>query len=316
MILPHVIWMGTHLELISSKTMATLTTNQSSDWLFDVRTVFDALLASTLGSCAITLATFLPCFYRHFQTRSEHQTNSSSDEGLETTLLLERFLICITIVLCLLVLSGHALEFKNRWLQPFLVMVPAYFVLRLRNFFPFDRVVMNRVCAIGAALMFIIMTAVVTRPVIGRYRHKYCWLNMPYGELAWEISKQIGDEPAMIVAANMRIAGNLRLYFPETPIISKDQQYITDQIVGASGEAMSTKKLVIVTDDADLQEQDACVRFVRQSLHVPMRSCDDWRAVDVNYLYAPDDAHQQFFVGELAVERLAFQPRLTENQTR
>jgi 4-amino-4-deoxy-L-arabinose transferase-like glycosyltransferase len=316
MILPHAIWAAAHLELTSSKTMATLTTNQSNDWFQNVGAGFAALTVSTLACCAITLTTFLPCVYRHLQARSRQEPSTSCSEGQATTLLLERFLIAITIVLCALVLSGHALEFKNRWLQPFVVLLPAYFVLRLRNFFPSERRVMNRVCAIGFLLIVLILTAVVTRPLIGRYRNQYCWLNIPYNELASTINDQIGNAPAIIVAPNMRIAGNLRLHFPESFVISEDQKYLSNRILATSCDELQTCKVVVVTDETKVHAHDRLMAFVKQTLPVLAESRDDWHRVDLDYLYGTGDAHQPFFLRELGVERVALQPSWTADKTR
>jgi len=316
MILPHAIWVAAHLELTSSKTMATLTTNQSHDWFQNVTAGFAALAVSTLACCAITLATFLPCVYWYLKARSGQERNSSSDEGRAATLLLERFLISIAIVLCVLVLSGHALEFKNRWLQPFVVLVPAYFVLRMRDFFPSERQMMNRVCAIGFVLIFLILTAVVTRPLIGRYRNQYCWLNVPYNELALTINDQIGNAPAMIVTPNMRIAGNMRLHFPDSPVISEDQQYLAERIVAASGDTLQASKVVVVTDETKVHEHNRLMTFVNQVLQVPAGSRDDWRRVDLPYLYGAGDAHEEFFLRKLAAERVALQSGSPEDKNR
>ncbi len=305
LVLPHAIWMRTHVELISSKTVATLTTNQSNDWFQDVSAGFTALAVSTLSCCAVTLTTFLPCVHRHMQNRSRQQVDSACDAVGETALLLQRFLVAITIVLCLLVLSGHALEFKNRWLQPFVVLVPAYFALRLKNFFPADRQVMNRVCAIGFCAMFVVLTAVVARPLIGRYRHKYCWLNMPYNELASTIHDKIGNSPAIIVASDMRIAGNMRLLFPKLPVISEDQQYLTDRILGASRDDLHASTLVVVTDRSEAGQQNKLMAFAQQVRQLPVAASDDWGTVDVDYLYGTGDTRQQFFLRELAGQRVA-----------
>ncbi len=315
-ILPHAIWVAAHLELTSSKTMATLTTNQSIDWFQNVSAGFAALAVSTLACCAITLATFLPCVYCCLKARSGQEPNSPEDEGRAATLLLERFLISIAIVLCVLVLSGHALEFKNRWLQPFVVLVPAYFVLRMRAFFPSERQVMNRVCAIGFVLILLILTAVVTRPLIGRYRNQYCWLNVPYKELASTIKDQIENSPAIIVAPNMRIAGNLRLHFPNSPVISEDQRFLAEQIVAASGGKLQASKVVVVTDETKPDEHNRLMTFANQVLQVSAGSRDDWRKVDLDYLYGTADAQQEFFLRKLAVERVALQPGLPDNKTR
>lgn len=329
MILPHAIWMGTHLELISSKTLSTLAANQSNDWFENVSAGFTALAASTLGCCAITLATFFPCVHRHLKTRSAaadgHAAGSerssqpgdgSCDEGHATTLLLERFLIAVTIMLCLLVLSGHALEFKNRWIQPFIVLLPAYFVLRLRNFFPADRKAMNNVCAIGMVLMCVILTAVITRPLSGNVRNKYCWLNMSYNELAASINRQVGNAPAIIVASDMRIAGNLRLHFPESRVLAEDQTYIAQRIVGASRDRRSTSSVIVVTDKTENFKKDRLMMFAQRVLQVPAGSRDDWRAVDVDYRYGTDDAQQKFFLHELRVEQGTRNAELPTSKTR
>jgi hypothetical protein len=175
---------------------------------------------------------------------------------------------------------------------------------------------MNRVCAISFVLIFLILTAVVTRPLIGRYRNQYCWLNVPYNELASTIYDQVGNAPAIIVAPNMRIAGNMRLHFPDTPVISEDQRYLAERIVAEAGVKLQASKVVVVTDETKIHEHNRLMTFVNQVLQVSAGSRGDWRRVDLDYLYGTGDAHQEFFLRKMAVERVALQPSSPEDKTR
>jgi hypothetical protein len=310
LILPHAVWMSGHLELISSKTLTTMTTDQSNHWLQDVSSGFRALSVSTLSCCAITVAMFAPFVWRRkYATLTIDPTEDTN--GQATMLLIERFLIGTAVVLCVLILSGNALEFKNRWLQPFVVMLPAYLVLRLRSIARADRCGMNRICAMAVVLMISVLTATISRPLTSRYRDKYCWLNTPYKELASSLCGPAGKAPEIIVASDMRIAGNLRLQFPKSSVIAVDQQYLTDKILDPATLSHPFTNVVLVTDKTDRPSHQRLKSFAGRVLRRPSGFDDRWQSTDVAYLYGTADASHQFFVNELTSERIATRRELT-----
>lgn len=312
MILPHAVWMSGHLELISSKTLTTMTTNQSHHWLQDVGAGFRSFSVSTLSCCALTVATFVPFVWRRkYATLTIDPTTDTN--GQATMLLIERFLIGTAVVLCVLILSGNALEFKNRWLQPFVVMLPAYLVLRVRSIAGADRCGMNRICAMAVVLMISILTATISRPLASRYREKYCWLNTPYKELASSIRGPSGKAPEIIVASDMIIAGNLRLQFPKSSVIAADQQYFTDNIVGLATLNHPFANIVVVTDKTDRAAHDGLMRFAARALRRSSGFDERWQSIDVAYLYGTADASRQFFLNELTSQRIATQPESAGN---
>lgn len=151
-------------------------------------------------------------------------------------LLLQRFLIVVVAILFMLVLSGHAIEFKNRWFQPFICLLPAYLVLRFGGHVLARPRMQNLAQIMTVAIMLVLLGAMLVRPLAGQWRGKYCWLNMPYDQLAIEIQKQLETTPQIVVTPDMRLGGNLRVFLPESTIMSHDtESSLPESPVGATG---------------------------------------------------------------------------------
>ncbi len=301
-VMPHAIWMFNHIDLVTTKTVTTLTTNQTHHWLTDVSAGSAAFASSTLNCCLFTFALFGWFWVRRKAVPAAdlQQAPIAEDEFAgDTAKLIERFLLLVTIILCVMVLTGNALEFKNRWLQPFVVMFPAYLVLRFRNLIVVDRIGMNRVCVVSGMLMVVILVAVVTRPIVGGYRNRYSGLNVPYEQLAVAIERQYGGHPSVIATTDMRVAGNLRLHFPNTRFMTKEQNVFSgenrhDAILPPD----SDNSIVFVTDCADINAQRQLMDYVRSQgidlgvdLGVAPRG---WQSIELRYRYSRSDATRPF----------------------
>ncbi len=299
MIVPHAIWMLYHSDLVSEKTLAQLTESQSANWLDNVGRGMIALLTTILGCCAASLGVFAICFRERLISRvkkpAEARNTRRIDDQLkwESSLLLERFLLITLAMLAALVMTGDAVEFKNRWLQPFIVMLPAYLTLRFLCQSTIDTRSANRLCIVTCALMLGFTVALVVRPVGAGLRQKYTWLNFPYDRFADVIRQQTGNAPSTIVASDMRLAGNLRIHFPDTTFVSQDHPHLQP-------ESFQRGPVVLVANESEQTE----IMWIPKRINAAAHSLV-WKKVLLDYRYGSGDDAMEFFFAVVGQESSA-----------
>ncbi|WP_442507399.1 ArnT family glycosyltransferase [Novipirellula sp. SH528] len=288
LISPHVYWAVDHLQLASSKTISTLTTEQTDHWGSNVAHGIYALVTSTLACCILTLAIFAIAF-RGSLKNIYLQWKSNTESADATTLLVERFLLVVGVSLVLLVLSGYALEFKNRWIQPFACLFPAYLMLRVGRYATTDRVAMNRVCITAVTFMAVVLIAIVARPMFAQKRNKFIWLNIPYPEFAKTVEDQIGEAPAIIITPHMHCAGNLKLQFPESLVIAMDQRHLVDSESLLKIIARGNQPVIVATDECMPHDHDRLSEFAIEIVGQPTDRLY-WQSNQYRYLYGDESA--------------------------
>jgi hypothetical protein len=295
MVLPHAVWMLNHANLASEKTITTLTTNQSEFWIDNVASGFGSLSFSIIECCGLTFFVFFSLYVRQLSGRGSRDAIESAFE--RPALLLERFLLAVIVMLALIVLTGHALEFKHRWLQPFVCLLPAYLAFKFGTQVVQRRKSMNIAFCLTLVMMLVLLAAVIARPMVSRYRGNYCWLNVPYRQAAESIRDQYDTMPHAIVASNMRVAGNFRLHFPQARIISWNFQ-TADTLVAADS-LPDGAHILLVTDRDFPGARESLVNVASRAFGPHGETTGPWLHVDVGYLYGADGEHSRFCYSEL-----------------
>ena len=132
--------------------------------------------------------------------------------------LLTRFFLALFSILVFLIVAFHVTKFKNRCLAPLLILVPIYFTTRLES---------EVIEAYRAKRFFIAPTAVATLIIIfmtvrifgPRLTGFVTDLHYPSKAVAQEI-RAIGFEQGTIVADRQLIAGDLKIQFPRSLVLS------------------------------------------------------------------------------------------------
>jgi 4-amino-4-deoxy-L-arabinose transferase-like glycosyltransferase len=293
MVVPHVFWMVQHSDLVSEKTITTLTDGESPKWLENVATGFLAMGSSLVACCGMAVALFFLLFVR----KGEAEERDVPIDCDATRLLLQRFFLAVLAVLLIIVLTGHAVEFKNRWFQPFICLLPAYLVLAFAPSVLSRRRAMNVSAAMTAATLLVILAAVVVRPVSKSYRGKYSWLNIPYGQACDVIQAGNDSDPQIIVAQNMRVAGNLKVEFPAATVISPDSPYLAHEIWDDHG--IAPGNVLVITDHEKKWRFYALIAFAEEV--IARHPCKQrvTGEVTAQYLYGREGDTHRFRYAEL-----------------
>lgn len=222
------------------------------------------------------------------------------DRGAVTRLL-ERTLFLLAAMLLILVLSGQMTEFKNRWIQPFVIMMPIWFALRWQELS--SRAALDRLALTSSLVMTTVLVAVVGRPLLSRDGRKPNQLNIDFERLveSWD------SVPSLVIASDMRVAGNLRFRLPSTPVLSADHPHLG---IVADGLGVRVREQMLLVSDREsprrlgamIAQADAC-GGERTSPVGPERSGGSgsavaWRKVTIPYarLGARDESID-FFLG-------------------
>ncbi|TWU60068.1 hypothetical protein Poly51_03420 [Rubripirellula tenax] len=220
---PHYWWAIHHWETASSKALTQLVPSEWMPMGERITTGLIRLVWSTLSCCAVTIVIFAIAFRDlgrvwWSQSRRSELAMYTIDEGRATELI-ERTIIGVTLLLVMLAVSGNAVETKNHWLQPYLFLLPIYLVLRLKRFVAMDEIGGARILTTAGVFGAVVLSVMVGRPISASMRGDYSWLNVPYSGLA-ERLELIPQRPAMIVATDVRTAGNLKAHLPAIPVVT------------------------------------------------------------------------------------------------
>jgi 4-amino-4-deoxy-L-arabinose transferase-like glycosyltransferase len=301
LVLPHFIWMTQHFELASAKTVSTLTEGESSSWIVNVVSGLCSMGLAIAACCLGSIALFVVFF-----VRNPHVSEGTGSGAIrDTSLLLKRFLLTVLVVLLMIVLSGRAVEFKTRWFQPLIFLVPAYLTLAFAPSVLRRTRAMHWSATLTIALMFVILAAVIVRPLASRHRGEYTWLNIPYAEAFSQIETSSDPMPDLIVTSNMRVAGNLKIHCPQSLLIAHDAAPMSELLVERLVPSI-TKILVIDDHDSGATIEDLC-GFSEKVLHRSLRSVSGVTVIAVKSHQGSSNPKTTFSYTVLATEDASFE---------
>lgn len=211
-VLPHALWLLDHLALASGGTMDKLSdgsTGISSQILEGLLSLATAIL----GFSAVTVAVLAIVF------RGDLWKALSA--GNRWTALIEAMMAFFLLALLLLILFAGAAHIKDRWLTPLLLVLPLYLCLKIEAAGLGNALQLKRFAPIAAAIMIAVPAILFIRVAAAGLTGDYQKLNVPYDAFARHIAEE-GVTPAVILADDTHLAGNLRLQFPGVPVVSED----------------------------------------------------------------------------------------------
>jgi hypothetical protein len=133
-----------------------------------------------------------------------------------TKLLGRMMLISLGGVLAVILVTG-ATKLTERWLDPYLLALPLYLLLKLARTGMEPGAHLRRALPVFLVIMLVTLMPQATKTLTGGMTGSYTRINYPFASLAEQIAAE--DAPAMIVAPNRHLAGNMRFQFPDVPVI-------------------------------------------------------------------------------------------------
>ncbi len=281
-VLPHALWLLDHLALASGGTMDKLSdgsTGISSQILEGLLSLATAIL----GFSAVTVAVFAIVF------RGDLWKALSA--GNRWTALIEAMMAFFLLALLLLILFAGAAHIKDRWLTPLLLVLPLYLCLKIEAAGLGNALQLKRFAPIAAAIMIAVPAILFIRVAAAGLTGDYQKLNVPYDAFARHIAEE-GVTPAVILADDTHLAGNLRLQFPGVPVVSEDYAGFAPDV---DWSAQSPVMVVWRNEDGSPAEAPQALladaaRFGKGRAAAP----PDLHRVELPYLYGRDGDRYSF----------------------
>jgi hypothetical protein len=151
--------------------------------------------------------------------------------ALDVRRLLEHFFVIAFALVALGIFLAGITTFSSRWMHPLLILFPVYFFCLVEGA-GFDRRQVRRIAMTLLFFAALVVSFRVAQATIGPPLCNKCRLAMPYPELARQIAER-GYDAGTIVAADEHIAGNFRVAFPDSRVISVSYPFYIPPARGA-----------------------------------------------------------------------------------
>ncbi len=221
LILPHLMWFLGNMDLATSETLSRMSMEQQGSYLSDVLHGSLDLIASYILFTVVFIAFFIPLFARHFTYRKTAPSNA---------LLL--YIGTTFVSILIIVFLTQTTNIKERWLQPYLYLLPLLLFLFV-DIHKVSKRKINIFVSSGVGFCLIVLVVIPLRVVLVDLDSKPHRENYPFEKLAHEISSY-GFSRGLILTEDKFIGGNLSLLFKDSEVITPSiplQKYTAADVV-------------------------------------------------------------------------------------
>ncbi|MDM9629309.1 glycosyltransferase family 39 protein [Rhizobium sp. S152] len=206
---PHAIWLIGNFDSASAQTLGKMELDKSLNLFEQTIRGIVSLLRATLAYCALTVVIFLLAF-----RRDSLAIMRASDQ---LTRLIERIVLISLLMIVAIIMITGATHITERWLNPFLVIVPLYLFAKMRAANIDLSAGLRRLRPVFPVLMIITLIPLAARSVIvARYTGDYTNINLPMADLVKQLtSKQM---PGSVITEDVHLAGNIHMQLPKLPV--------------------------------------------------------------------------------------------------
>lgn len=207
MVLPHFLWFISHLDTATERTINRMNVGHThSAWLNFAKGIFDLFL-----SCIAFLTPFWLVFIGLFRKNFTFKLDNNVKALLG-------YMTVIFIFLFLMIALSGSTHIKERWLQPYLFLVPLFLFLHVKIM---EEKNISRYLQIAIIAPIIVALVVLVRPFFIDMRGKPTRASYPFDILAHSITQNISSNaPLLLHAEDKYIGGNLKLFIPNALVIT------------------------------------------------------------------------------------------------
>jgi 4-amino-4-deoxy-L-arabinose transferase-like glycosyltransferase len=213
--LPHGLWVLDNFGAATEGTINAMRDEATGNILIDRLNGIGELASSAATGCLTLIAFMLIAFRRSLIEGWRIETVWTRVTG-------RMFVLCLCII-GLIALSMGATTISQKWLSPFLLLLPLYLCLKIEAAGGFARRIEGistlAVTSLLLAFGFLIYITAgnVLAPAFGRYQKD----SLPSVPFMRQVLAQAGqnDKPGFIIAGSMALAGSARIAAPATPVV-------------------------------------------------------------------------------------------------
>jgi hypothetical protein len=247
-VMPHALWLLDHWRQAAHGTVEKLGSQGAATRAGRGVLGLGSLLLAVLEFTGLWALVMLAVFGRSIWHRPAALQGAERDATLpDLGRLWARYAIVLGVFFVGMVLVGDVTKFKDRWMQPFLFMVPLIFFACSPQLARHPRLGwLRRILAGVAILLFVLITL---RTPVAAWRGRFDELNYPMPELARTLRQHGYDGRGTIFTSERVLGGALRLQFPEAHVrVARDEPAPPDDrpllvIDSTSGSHASTAAL-------------------------------------------------------------------------
>ncbi|MBX5153727.1 hypothetical protein HJB78_22485 [Rhizobium lentis] len=209
-ILPHALWLPDNLARASLPTLKRMTAeHEAAAGLPRIGQGLLSLVIAVLGFVALPIVLFAAAFRRDF-----FRALPASSPMIRV---IERMMIVSLLAFVGVVIVAGASDIHERWLDPCLLVLLIYLFLKLETA-GFDLSAgLARFRPVIPVFMTVILAILLLRIVAIQYIGTYTRTNVPFAGFVDELTAT--RKPVLIVAETKFVAGNMKLEFPDVPVV-------------------------------------------------------------------------------------------------
>lgn len=207
---PHALWLFQNFDIASHDTVEKLETGGQDGALLQIARGLSELPLTVLSFCALTVLVYASVARGRFW--------SALRAGNPKTRLVEiMFGVLLVFLLFLIFFMGTA-ELKTRWVSPVLFILPLYLCMKLDVHGIEEGDFLKRFIPVILLLMVLIPASLVLRIVAAGPMNSHPKLTVPYQGFVEDVIRKPAATPALVIAEDAFLAGNIRMQLPQTPV--------------------------------------------------------------------------------------------------
>jgi 4-amino-4-deoxy-L-arabinose transferase-like glycosyltransferase len=131
-----------------------------------------------------------------------------------------RMLVLLLVALVLIVLGTGSNQVRERWLDPFLLVLPLYLAMKIEAAGAEAKMVRAKRLIIPLLIAALIPAIYYGRTVRAGMTAEYGKLNTPIDRFAAMLAERTDIGPGLVVAEDRHLAGNIRLHMQDVPVMT------------------------------------------------------------------------------------------------
>ncbi|ANL65081.1 PMT family glycosyltransferase protein [Rhizobium phaseoli] len=209
-VLPHALWLPDNLANASAPTLERMTAeHEAAAGLPRIGQGLLSLVIAILGFVALPIVVVAAAFRRDFI-----RALSSSSPMIRV---IERMIVVSLLAFAGIVVFAGASDIHERWLDPCLLVLLIYLFLKLETAGLDLSAGLARFRPVVPVFMIVILSILLLRIVAIQYIGTYTRTNVPFANYVTELTAT--RKPVLIVAGTKFVAGNMKLEFPDVPVV-------------------------------------------------------------------------------------------------
>jgi 4-amino-4-deoxy-L-arabinose transferase-like glycosyltransferase len=208
-IMPHALWLLGNLELATKGTISKMVEANAPHGIARIARALGSLVLACLAFGALTAVIFAVAF--------KGQVKQALKMSTRWTRLLGIMMLVSLAGVVLVILFAGTTKITERWLDPYLLVLPLYLLLKFKGAGADIMGSLKRFVPVFLVIMVVTLIPLAAKTVTAGMSGGYTRINYPFARITETLKAE--GELSLIVAGGTHLGGNMRLRFPGTPVV-------------------------------------------------------------------------------------------------